>query len=350
MAKMTPEEQYREAFYGRVQKECRKHKINCSMVYDRIHIYTKYEDFYFTPDPNEITLMHRNAQKESDGGYKYHVQGVWSNRTPESLVREVVRHTKYRYTEDGEYRAEKDMQAEKDAKQNVKIAGHEETKPKDKTNTPHWKANRQKQIQEFRDELRELCEEHGLNCRDVNQITYIDNGFEEFLIEFATSHTKIQSRRCVTLRIKEACDHIYEPDGLLPIDVVEFAESNFTISNQKEYADAFYSAIKERCNQCGFKYERKGDRVYIHGTNATYYVDAVCGKPMEIYQHGVKSALITCPDDAHILYVMHFIEEHDKTAEAKRNQKDCGRIALIAAAISGWVFAGVLLAYILCSR
>ena len=350
MAKMTPEEQYREAFFKRVQRECRKHNINCSMVYDRIHIYTKYEDFYFTPDPNEITLMHRNAQKESDGGYKYHIQGVWSNRTPESLVREVVRHTKYRYTEDGEYRAEKDMQAEKNTKQNMKISGHEATKHKDKTNAPHWKANRQKQIQEFRDELKRLCIERGLNYRDVNQITYIDNGFEELLIEFATLHTKIQSRRCATLRIKEAYDHIYAPDELLPIDVIEFVEYHFTIHNQNEYADAFYGAIKERCNQLGFKCERNGDRVHIYGANATYYVDAVCGKPMEIYQHGVKSALIVCPDDAHILYVTHYIEEYDKTAEAKRNQKDCCRIALIVAAISGWVVAGILFAYILCSK
>lgn len=353
--KMSPEEKYREAFFSRVQKECRKHSINCSMVYDRIHIYTKHEDFYFTPDPNEITLMHRNAQKNSNGGYGYHVQGVWTNRTPESLVREVVRHTKYRYTEDGEYRAEKDIQAERTAKQteqNKDDEMHEnaveKAEKKVKTSTKRWKIDRQEQIQGFRRELRELCEEHGLNYRDVNQLTYVDNGFEEFLIEFTTKDTKIQSKRCMSLHFKEAYNLTYQPDDLLPIEVVEFAESHFAIRNQEEYAELFCTALKNRCAQNDFDCRRQGNRIYVHATNGTYYLDAICGNPIRIYQDGMKSELVECPENAHVLHVAHCIEEHDKTVEPRESQMDRSRVTLIIVAASGWVTAGILLVHILC--
>jgi hypothetical protein len=320
------------------------------MVYDRIHIYTKYEDFYFTPNPGVITLMHRNAQKESDGGYRYHVQGTWSNRTPESLVQEVALHTKYRYTESGEYRSEKDIQAEKIAQQkSLSDTIGAPTSQKNKTNTKRWKSNRQMQIQEFRDELHKLCKEHGLNCRDQNQLTYVDNGFEEFLIEFTTTYTKIQSRRCVLLRIKETYDQVYDPDALLPIEVIKFIEPRFTIHNQEEYIQMFYEIFSNRCAQSNFKCKRKGDRISVYATNGTYYLDVICGQPIKIYQLDANPMLVECPEDAHVLHIAHCIEAHDKIVAINGNRQMRYSVFCRIAAISGWATVGMLLAYVLLS-
>jgi hypothetical protein len=309
------------------------------MCYNRIHIYTKYEDFYFEPNPRTITLMHRNAQKDRDGGYSYHVQGSWSNRTPESLVQTIVNHTKYRYTDDGVYRSEKDIQREKPRS----VSGTNQSQK----SMPFCKVNRQEQIEEFRNTLCQLCESRGLSCRNANQLTYVGNGFEEFIIEFAIKSTIIVNKKCPSLNIKETYNQTYNPCDITPIQIIEFVESHISLRTQEEYVNLFYEKIKERCDHYMIKCQCQGNRVFISSASGTYYVDAICGKDMEIYRVGMRDPLYKCAKNANAQYVVNYIWDYDKDASNKEHNRDFSKIALIAVAVSGWVVAGVLLAMLL---
>ena len=153
----------------------------------------------------------------------------------------------------------------------------------------------------------------------------------------------------MALRFKETYDKIYKPDELLPIDVIEFVESKFTIRNQDEYANAFYAEIRERCEQNYWDCDRDGVRIYINATNGNYYIDAIGGQPIKIYGKRNKDVLVECPEDAHVAHAMHCIEEYDKTLTPKTNSNVSCPLIWKIAAISGWITSGILLAYILLS-
>lgn len=89
----TEYNQFLEETYQKTERYCDKYGLKCSLVYDQIHIYTVYEDFYFIPDSSGmVRLMHRSGML----GDKYHQQ-FYKKMSVYEVVRYVMNHTRFRY-------------------------------------------------------------------------------------------------------------------------------------------------------------------------------------------------------------------------------------------------------------
>lgn len=90
------EEEYNqllEKSFEDAKKYCEKYGLRCELIFDEIHIYTNFEEFYFIPEMGEkINLMHRDGIL----GSKFHQQ-FYKKISIYELVKYIDHHTKYKY-------------------------------------------------------------------------------------------------------------------------------------------------------------------------------------------------------------------------------------------------------------
>ena len=307
----TPEEQFREAFIRRVQKECRLQGINCSISYNRIHIYTKYEDFYFDLVPGNIVLMHRNASKNENGFYGYHVQESCVTTRPEGIVRYIANHTKYRYDENGNYRAD----TVKKTKSPVKV-NQEPPKIKQEPVQNNISLTNKEKTAIYLDwssrldsDIQKLCEVNGFTYLKPNNCAFINTPYEKFCFEFSRDGIFLRGRKCKQLLTKKAFSTPFPPN-VTAETLIEYVKSKMTIKTQQDFVDAFYQQIKKKCDTKLFHCELKGNRVYIETEYSTYYFDIAFNEEIKLFSSLSDEPIITFDEDANCPMIYSAICNH----------------------------------------
>lgn len=264
-----PGQYYLEGFYKRVQKECGEQGINCNLCFGRIHIYTKHEDFYFEPSPGGFVVMHQNIDKDGKRYGGYHVQEGCTARTPEGIVRYVAGHTKYRYTPEGRYRTDEELEAYQQAK---------ETRKKQSA-YQNW-------LKVFCGRMKQLCSERGWTFQRKNNFATLTTPYETFIMELATEYLSMCSKRCLPLDIKKSyVDCRYA----VPVEadtIIQFISDELTVHNQEGYIAKFYSQVNRGCEITNTPCDLKGNRIYIYAETGPYNFDVVHGQEIEVFRNG----------------------------------------------------------------
>lgn len=84
--------------FEEIKEHCDKYNLRCKLIFDEIHIYTLFEEFYFVPiEGHKTKLMHKNQIMYGNRkGPEYHEQFRWWI-TPEGIVDFIRRHSNYKY-------------------------------------------------------------------------------------------------------------------------------------------------------------------------------------------------------------------------------------------------------------
>lgn len=322
MARLSPEERYREIFFERVKKECRAQGINCSMCYNRIHVYTKYEDFYFEPNPDGITLMHRNTTKDEKGRYGYHVQESCTTNRPEGIVKYIAAHTKFRYTEDGKLRP---------------------LEKKTTTANEPLEGNAKKQyairINRLAKELKTACDNFGFTFTKNNNFMTINNGYEDFCLEVSRDDLILRSKKCKPLCIKEAYNEKLEKVANAT-DICHIIADKSSVHNNVEYVQRFYTRFGDRCAHQGYTIRLDGNRIFVKAELETYYFDIAAKQETKLYIENTNEVIHTFNKDTNAEMIIDHIcnIEAQRKAQMSVNKRkkfcfDWSRMALIPTTI-----------------
>ena len=135
--------------------------------------------------------MHRNASKNENGFYGYHVQESCVTTRPEGIVRYIANHTKYRYDENGNYRAD----TVKKTKSPVKV-NQEPPKIKQEPVQNNISLTNKEKTAIYLDwssrldsDIQKLCEVNGFNYF-VPVSSYCKKQQDNFLIKIKDHHTE----------------------------------------------------------------------------------------------------------------------------------------------------------------
>lgn len=314
MSTKTPQEIYTESFYRGVEKECRKHKINCSLSFDKIYIYTKFEEFYFIPNPSCITLMHRNMSGTRRDKMEYHMQ-LSQKMTPEMVVKYVVRHTGDRYTVDGKRRTNEELAAFNPKKKSAK--------KKDGLSNKQRKASYKEWTETLVNDLNKTCPAYNIWVEHKNNFVFLSTPFEVFCFEMMPGKVIARNRKCKPLAIKEGYAET-DPKCQFESDVdakqlIDFVIDRKTIWNHGNYVSKFYDYVVERCDYHKLQHKLEGSRIYVMGEDDTYYFVVTFNMDTPIYKSGCNEPIDIVDKDAnpstHISVIRNDMRTEDEDKE-----------------------------------
>lgn len=352
MSKRRTEDIFLEEFYKRVQKECKKHDINCSLCFKRVHIYTQHEDFYLDPVPGNIVLMHQNINKEGRRYGGYHIQEGCKAKLPEDVVRYIVAHTQYRYTEDGRYRTDEELEAIK--KEKEEIAAQEKMRKAEATQTNLTNRQKKEQYDNCMNALFTLlprkCAERGWGFYRNNNFLHIYTEFEDFKFEASREQITLRAQACYELSTKMTESKAFN----IPVsadEIMSFVENVRVIKTRENFVSRFQKQVEKRCNECDVRFSFKDERVYLYKDNTSCYFDITNRQPLILYDAKTDEVLYTFEKYTGIVlvnqvkYITKTRTEENVTTNTVKDEKTIKWLkwSLVVGNIVAWTF-GILFA------